>query len=103
MNIGTRCYMHNGRIHAERIGEGKPVDVDDFARVFQILCPRCHGLGKTPGGDAITEEQLNALLVGERPHGWDSIDPMQVCRECDGDGVIPDDEQFDEYRFTPER
>jgi hypothetical protein len=92
--------MHNGRVYADRVGEGKQLGVDSFEKQFQVLCPSCQGLGATPGGDRLTEDEAVEIIAGHTPHGWDSVEPLETCRECDGDGVIADDDERneDDYR-----
>ena len=88
---GKRTYIRDGKLHAERVGEGRQTDVDEFASVLQVICPSCRGLGATPGGDELTEAQAVTLMRGEKPEEWDSIDELQTCRTCDGDGVVCED------------
>lgn len=76
-------------------------------QVPQELCPCCHGCGQTPAGEPISEEQATLVSRGVIVVFEDS-DPcgLEPCRHCNGAGTVDEDtdpDNFDEYRFTPER
>lgn len=81
--IGKNCYLRDGKICAEREQVGEQIDVDIFGIEYHELCPCCRGCGQTPYGEPVTDGEVESIIQNK-------IGDLEPCRECDGDGTLPE-------------